>query len=76
MDYRSSVSGLIVLCLCAATPVAAQDKRALIDKMMEVTNISGQLQSGAQAATVRIITQIKKIIRRCLTMFRRMFRKK
>ena len=60
MDHRSPVLGLIVVCLCTATPAAAQDKRALIEKLMVVSNISGQLQSGAQGATAQIMTQIKK----------------
>ena len=37
-----------------------QDKRALIEKLMEVENISGQLQSGTQSATAQIMTQIKQ----------------
>jgi hypothetical protein len=49
MDHRSPILSLIVLCLFTATPAAAQDNRALIEKLMEVSNISGQLQSGAQA---------------------------
>ena len=60
MDHRSPILGLIVLCLCTATPAAAQDKRALIEKPMEVSNISGQLQSGTQGATAQIMTQIKQ----------------
>ena len=60
MDHRSPILGLIVLCLCTATPAAAQDKRALIEKLMEVSNISGQLQSGTQGATAQIMTQIKQ----------------
>ena len=60
MDHRSPVLGLIVVCLCTATPAAAQDKRALIEKLMVVSNISGQLQSGAQGATAQIMAQIKK----------------
>jgi uncharacterized protein len=60
MDHRSPVFGLIVLCLCAASPVAAQDKRALIGKLMEVSNFSGQLQSGIQVLTTQMMTQIKK----------------
>jgi hypothetical protein len=51
---------LIVLCLCTATPAAAQDKRALIEELMEVSNISGQLQSATQAATAQIIKDIKQ----------------
>ena len=58
MDHRSPIFGLILLCLCTATPTAAQDKRALIEKLMEVENISGQLQSGTQSATAQIMTQI------------------
>jgi uncharacterized protein len=60
MDHRSPILGLIVLCLCTAAPAVAQDKRALIEKLMEVSNISGQLQSGVQSVTVQIMTQIKK----------------
>jgi hypothetical protein len=60
MDLRGPILGLIVLCLCTATPAAAQDKRALIKKLMEVSNISGQLQSGTQAATAQMMTLIKQ----------------
>jgi hypothetical protein len=62
MDHRSPILGLILLCLCTATPVAAQDKRALIEKLMEVENISGQLQSWTQGGTaqIMIMTQIKQ----------------
>ena len=60
MDHRSPILGLIVLCLCTATPAAAQDKRALIKELMEVSNISGQLQSGTQAATAQMMTLIKQ----------------
>jgi hypothetical protein len=35
MDQRSPILGLIVVCLFTATPAAAQDKRALIEKLME-----------------------------------------
>ena len=55
MDHRSPVLGLIVLCLCTATPAAAQGKRALIEKLMEVQNISGQLQSGIQVVTAQVM---------------------
>jgi hypothetical protein len=60
MDQRSPILGLIVVCLFTATPAAAQDKRALIEKLMEVSNISGQIQSWAQGGTAQIMTQIKK----------------
>ena len=60
MDYRSPILGVIVLFLCTATPAAAQDKRALIETLMEVSNISGQLQSGTQVATAQMMAQIKK----------------
>jgi hypothetical protein len=60
MDHRGPILGLIVLCLCTATPTVAQDKRALIEKLMEVSNISGQIQSGTQGVTAQIMTQIKK----------------
>jgi hypothetical protein len=60
MDHRSPVLGFIVLCLCTTAPAAAQDKRALIEKIMEVSNISGQLQSGTQAATAQIMKHIKQ----------------
>jgi hypothetical protein len=60
MDHRSPILGLIVLCLCTATPAAAQDKCPLIEKLIEVSNISGQLQSGTQSAIAQIMTQIKQ----------------
>jgi hypothetical protein len=60
MDHRSPIFGLILLCLCTDTPAAAQDKRALIEKLMEVENISGQLQSWTQGGTAEIMTQIKQ----------------
>jgi uncharacterized protein len=60
MDHRSPIFGLILLCLCTATPTAAQDKRALIEKLMEVENFSGQLQSGTQAATAQIMRDIRQ----------------
>jgi uncharacterized protein len=60
MDHRSPIFGLILLCLCTASPAAAQDKHALIEKLMEVENISGQLQSWTQGGTAQIMTQIKQ----------------
>jgi hypothetical protein len=60
MDHRSPILGLIVLCLCTATSAAAQNKRALIERLMEVSNIPGQLQSGTEGATAQIMTQIKQ----------------
>ena len=60
MGHRSSILALIVLCLCTATPAAAQDKRALIENLMEVSNISGQLQSWTEGGTAQIMTQIKQ----------------
>ena len=76
MDHRSTVLGLMALCLCTATPATAQDKRALIEKLMEVQNISGQIQSATQSAVAQMMTQIKKKIRRFLTIFPPMCKKK
>jgi hypothetical protein len=59
MHHRSAILVLIVLCLCTATPAAAQDKRALIEKLMGVSNLSGQLQSGTQVAATQMMIQIK-----------------
>jgi hypothetical protein len=48
MDHRSPILGLIVLCLCTATPAAAQDKRALIEKLMEVLCLCTATPAAAQ----------------------------
>ncbi len=61
MIYRNSLFVLLtMICLFCTHPAGAQDKRALVQKLIEVTDMAGQIKSGAHTATAPLMEQIKK----------------
>ena len=61
MNHRNSAFALLTVFFLGSAPSTnAQDKHALIQQLMEVTNMSGQITTGAQTAATPIMDQIKK----------------
>src|SRR5215510_14642881 len=61
MTYRTlAVAVLTIFCLSGADRAYSQEKQALIKKLVEVTDMTGQIKAGAQSATAPIMEQIKQ----------------
>jgi hypothetical protein len=59
MTYRAWVAVLFNICVATAYPADAQDKRALVQKLIEVTELSNQIKVGAQTAAAPIMDQMR-----------------
>ena len=54
MTYRAWVAVLFNICVATAYPADAQDKHALVQKLIEVTELSNQIKVGAQTAATPV----------------------
>src|ERR1700737_5017581 len=60
MIHRASVlTVLTIFSLCCAYPTEAQDKRVLVQKLIEVTDTTSLMKNAAQTAAAAIMNTIK-----------------
>ena len=59
-DHRLLPLLIATIALCSPLAGNAQDKHALVQKLLEVSDVSNQIKAGALAATAPIMDHIRK----------------